>query len=366
MGRSRWVPLTAVLAATTVLAMPSAAQREGCGGDCDTTSVTALRRGLERAREDLDVAAKKLAIEAEALGSDSSRVRRDAFRQAQQQLASALTRYQAHVVRQMREESRRIERDIRVVRVPNRPEPQGWLGVNLSGDFQEVRLGDKRVWKFRGYPTIEGVEPDSPADRAGFEAGDLLITVNGQNVQKGIEPFTMLLRPGNRVPISVQREGETRQLTVLVERRPEGMAAPTPEPLAVVAPMPPSAPTPTPSVAPIPPTPAEAPEAPLIVLNSLPPIGGEMGALAGAELRRVGELKEYFGVADGVLVLRVSPQTPAARAGLRDGDVIVMAAGRPVSSVSALQGALERHSGERKLSIEVVRRKAKQTLTLSW
>ncbi|MGI9039489.1 MAG: hypothetical protein ACR2GQ_11625, partial [Gemmatimonadota bacterium] len=48
------------------------------------------------------------------------------------------------------------------------------------------------------------------------------------------------------------------------------------------------------------------------------------GRLAGAEFRPLTPaLAEYFPVDEGLLVLRVLPETPAARLGLRDGDVVV-------------------------------------------
>jgi membrane-associated protease RseP (regulator of RpoE activity) len=63
------------------------------------------------------------------------------------------------------------------------------------------------------------------------------------------------------------------------------------------------------------------------------PEGGH-GRVAGAELREMTpELAEYFdGQAEGLLVLRVIPDTPAGRLGLRGGDVIVEVNGRPVPS----------------------------------
>ncbi|MCL7965413.1 MAG: PDZ domain-containing protein [marine benthic group bacterium] len=63
------------------------------------------------------------------------------------------------------------------------------------------------------------------------------------------------------------------------------------------------------------------------------PDGGQ-GRIAGAELREMTpELAEYFdGQSDGLLVLRVIPDTPAGRLGLRGGDVVVEVNGHSVPS----------------------------------
>ena len=64
--------------------------------------------------------------------------------------------------------------------------------------------------------------------------------------------------------------------------------------------------------------------------------------VAGAELTALEpELAEYFRSADrGLLVLRVSPGTPAAEAGLRPGDVVTAADGRRIESVTELRRIL--------------------------
>lgn len=60
--------------------------------------------------------------------------------------------------------------------------------------------------------------------------------------------------------------------------------------------------------------------------------------LAGAEFRSLtSELAEYFAVDAGVLVLRVIPETPADRLGLRGGDVIVEVGGRPTPDVTTFR-----------------------------
>jgi len=69
--------------------------------------------------------------------------------------------------------------------------------------------------------------------------------------------------------------------------------------------------------------------------------------IAGAEFRPLTEeLAEYFqGTESGLLVLRVIPGTPAERLGLRGGDVVFEAAGRPVDAVDGLRSAFEDGNG---------------------
>lgn len=87
-------------------------------------------------------------------------------------------------------------------------------------------------------------------------------------------------------------------------------------------------------------------------------------AVAGAELTDISPgLATYFGTDSGVLVVRVAPETPAARAGLRDGDVIVAAEGQAVSDVAELRWALSR-PGTREFSLEVLRERQRITLRL--
>ncbi len=87
--------------------------------------------------------------------------------------------------------------------------------------------------------------------------------------------------------------------------------------------------------------------------------------VAGAELTALEpELAEYFrNVREGLLVLRLAPGTPAARAGLRPGDVIVAAAGRSLDSITELRSILARPQAA-PLELRVVRRGRTLSLTL--
>jgi membrane-associated protease RseP (regulator of RpoE activity) len=87
--------------------------------------------------------------------------------------------------------------------------------------------------------------------------------------------------------------------------------------------------------------------------------------VAGAELASVEpELAAYFSnVSDGLLVLRISAGTPAARAGLMPGDVIIRGDGRPLTSVHELRALLA--TGDREpVELRIVRKGRTRTINL--
>jgi membrane-associated protease RseP (regulator of RpoE activity) len=78
-------------------------------------------------------------------------------------------------------------------------------------------------------------------------------------------------------------------------------------------------------------------------------------ALAGAQLADVDPAMEsYFGTGEGVLVLRVGPETPAARGGLQPGDIILGVNNTPVATTIELRRRVAAAGGER-ITLEVLR-----------
>jgi membrane-associated protease RseP (regulator of RpoE activity) len=79
---------------------------------------------------------------------------------------------------------------------------------------------------------------------------------------------------------------------------------------------------------------------------------------AGAEFRSVGgSLSEYFpGVEEGLLVLQVVPETPAASLGIRPGDVVVEAGGRSVRGPADLHAALSGFTARDSVRVVWIRR----------
>ena len=94
-------------------------------------------------------------------------------------------------------------------------------------------------------------------------------------------------------------------------------------------------------------------------------VAAGMRGVAGAELTALEpELAAYFdNVRRGLLVLRIAPGTPAARAGLVPGDVVVEANGASLASVTELRRILSVPDGQ-EVRLEVIRKGRVRTVTI--
>jgi S1-C subfamily serine protease len=88
-------------------------------------------------------------------------------------------------------------------------------------------------------------------------------------------------------------------------------------------------------------------------------------AIAGAELTELNPaLGEYFGTERGVLVVRVPDGTPADRAGLEAGDVIISVNDSEVASVAELRREISRAGTRDPIRLEILRKQAHRTIEL--
>jgi membrane-associated protease RseP (regulator of RpoE activity) len=275
--------------------------------------------------------------------------------------------------------------------------PTGYLGVSYAGAVRTRTLNGDVVVYHDDAPVVVSVEPGSPAERAGIRRGDTLVSFAGMALRGKAIPLGDILKPGRTVAVGLQRGGESRTIKVVIGRRPQAYvvgpqesgsytvsygaspfepATPMPPmpPMSSLAPMPSVAPYGSTHVATTPPWTPVAPTGPMTPLTGPAPaaassvwvFGGSSIAVAGAQLVQLDDSwRDLLGAEDGVVVVSVAPGTPAAAAGLRNGDVITSADGRAVLTPAALQRAVQA-SNDRAVSLGVVRKGQGRTVRLKW
>ncbi|MGE0595438.1 MAG: Do family serine endopeptidase [Hyphomonadaceae bacterium] len=188
---------------------------------------------------------------------------------------------------------------------------RGWLGVSVQGvDADLARsLGLDAP---RG-ALVASVVPDSPAARAGLQQGDLVVSINGEDIDdnRDLTQRVGAAPIGTSARMVVLRDGARRTVNVRLEERPseQVLAARDPQ---------------------------EQPE-------QAPP-GVEQGALGLAVRPATAEDRERFelGPNDGGLVVTaVTPDSDLAQKGVRVGDIILRAGGQAVRTTAELASATE-------------------------
>lgn len=243
---------------------------------------------------------------------------------------------------------------------------RAWLGVTT----QEITTDLREGLDYRGTGVlVNSVVPDSPADRAGLEQGDILVSFNSRTIDTPSELVDVVrgARVGQSVSLVIIRDGQRRTLTArLTSRNDSDMGyfdTPTP-----TAPRAPSAPR-----APRSPDAPSAPRARTFTWDGdsfeMPGMRGltNLNVLGrgrlGVQIQDLNEdLADALGVTGGkgVLVTGVTDDSPASKVGIKGGDVIVEVGGTRVDDVNDLRRELAEHEG--RVAITLMRRGARRTV----
>lgn len=185
---------------------------------------------------------------------------------------------------------------------------RGLMGVSVQDFTPELSTA------FHLPPNTQGaliamVTPGSPAEKAGFKAGDIVQRINGEPVKNAsqVKNIVGLLRVGARISLQILRQGKMVTIN-LVTQDPEQYQ--------------------------------QSSEA-------------KNPFLFGTILKDFDQEVPIHGHVMGVIILRVAQNTPAAHAGLRPGDVIVSANQQQVKTLTQLSTIS--HQSSTQLLLNVMR-----------
>lgn len=181
---------------------------------------------------------------------------------------------------------------------------RGRIGVQIDQVTKEVAesIG---LGKAQG-ALVRGVESGAPAEKAGVEAGDIIIKFDGKPIEKSSDLPRMVgnVKPGTKAVVTVFRRGASKDLSVTIgeveAEKPARKASAGPEPKS--------------------------------------PVAGAAQALGLAVSEVPDAQKKELKIKGGVKV--DTAEGAAARAGLKEGDVIVAIANSEVTSVKEFEAAL--------------------------
>jgi serine protease Do len=222
----------------------------------------------------------------------------------------------------------------------------GWLGAAVS-EVTPDKVKEFKLPAERGV-VLGKIVPDSPAAKAGLKENDVVTELNGQRVE-GTEQFRRMIREipsGRSAQITVWRDGRSQTLAVAIGKAEPHINGAVVSPGTFAFNMP-----------------------DLSHLNEMmevnPWLGGQPRLGIDAEDLE-GDFGNYFGAPDGegVLVRGVFPDSPAAKAGLKAGDVITAVNGDRVRSVGDLREKLAEKRGENTVKLGLLRNKAPLTLSV--
>lgn len=174
---------------------------------------------------------------------------------------------------------------------------------------------------------IVSVIPDGPAQKAGVQAGDVILQINGRDVTTAMQMMQLLsaAKPGDELKLTIERNGQQQQITVTAADRARA---------------------------------------------NLPGIG-DRGMLAAMMqgLTPQGPPTGYVGVefdyvAPPCKIAAVHKGSPAEAAGLKAGDVVTQFNGRAVSSPDDIARASAAVRGGAEVTFTVERNGQSQTITV--
>jgi S1-C subfamily serine protease len=201
----------------------------------------------------------------------------------------------------------------------------GYLGVSVRG----LDRGELEKAGVMYGVRVETVETDGPAAKAGIQKNDIILKANGEKVRNSqvLVDIITELAPGAEVKVSLWRDGKSQEVKAALGKR-------------------------------------EPKDKSIREVKEKKHAFGS-GAFLGIHLQELNQdLAPYFAVkaGDGVLILNVEKDTPAEKAGLKAGDVIVKMGEKTVQQAADIHEALAELKKGDKVTLSVIRRGKKESI----
>lgn len=172
---------------------------------------------------------------------------------------------------------------------------------------------------------VMGTAWGGPAQRAGIQHGDYILSVNDRQVSTPVQLKEMLQRwqPGQEIDLEIWRQGQTMQRTVVLaaqsQKSPRGQQA---------------------------------------------WIGVQIEANESGNARPGDGRSARSGQSSQILIASVQPDSPAAQAGLQQGDVLTQIGGEDIDSIDTLMDQVQAAGPGQELELEVIRDGQRQIVTV--
>lgn len=225
-----------------------------------------------------------------------------------------------------------------------------FLGVHVE-DVSKENMGRYGMGEVRGVGVTEIVK-DSPAEKAGLRKDDVILSFNGEAVTsvRKLNRLVSESSPDQNVRLTISRGGSEQQLSATLAQRKatntifnQKMGDDIRQKIEKMQ-------------------------------KDLPKFKDKDGnfVFTFGSHRRIGvstqpltkQLAEYFGVSEGVLITSVTENSPAAKAGLKAGDIITAVDGEKVDSSGDISRVINKKQ-EGAVSLTVVRDRNSRTVNVT-
>jgi membrane-associated protease RseP (regulator of RpoE activity) len=217
----------------------------------------------------------------------------------------------------------------------------GYLGVSFEEITDEYAQQNNLPVTYGVY--ITGVLKGKGAEKAGIKTGDIILEIDNQKIEDG-SMFTKLIAekdPGEKINLKVMRDGKTFDIEAALSERPDNFMIKIGDP--------------------------DAPKF-ITVIPASPVFRGQdksSVSISGMYLQKLNpDLGEYFGVKDGYLIVSVTKDSGADKAGFKPGDVLQSIDNQPVVNNRNFDKIFKDMNDGKEFAFKIIRKNKELTLQM--